>query len=741
MLVTKRDGSTEEFNIQKITRVLNWATKGLKNVSSSDIEIGVNLGITENISTNDLHSLLVESSANLISVEKDDYQYVAGRLLNYQIRKQVWGGKKAPTLLDLINKNVNSGHYTKNLLKWYSTNEINKIGELIDHNKDMDYTYVSVKQLCDKYLVKDNITKSLKETPQFRYIVCAMTVFHKYVGKKRFELIKKAYDHFSNFRINLPTPILAWTGTGHNSFSSCCLIDMLDTKESINATVYSVSSATAAGYGIGVNFGRMRAVGDGIKNNTIIHPGVLPFLKLVESSCKAWRKGSVRGGGATVTFPIWHKEIMEVLQLKNSTTGTHDNRVFNLDYSIVLTKLFLDRLAKKENVSLFSPNDVPGLYEAFGLPGFDTLYAKYEADPSISRRTVSAYELFSLLFKERKETGRIYILFLDNANKYSSWAGKIDFSNLCQEVLHNINSIQDINHPDSETGVCILAALNWLNIENDAQLEECCDITVRMLEEVIDIQDYYDVSAENFAKKKRSLGIGMTNMAAFLARNRVKYSDDSALELVNEWSEKQQYFLIKSSIQLAKERGPCELQKASRYSTGWLPIDKELPNAIVPKMDWEKLRADLKRYGIRHCTLSCQMPVESSSKVQNATNGIEPIRALLTYHASKKSSIPTLAPNVAQDAKYYELAFDMKSNSGYLKLANAMQRWIDMGMSVNQYFNVKDYHDKNIPMKEILKDVVEFYKGGGKALYYLNTFDGNKQNDETNECPDGACKL
>jgi len=704
--VIKKDGSKEEFNIEKIHKVVSWAVDGLSGVAVSDIEINAKLNIVNGITTDQIHSVLIESAANLICEEAPDYQYVAGRLLNYQLRKNVWGGKNAPKLIDLIEDNIRLGYYEPKLLEWYTKDEVNKIDEFINHDQDMEYTYCSVKQLCDKYIVKNQEAKVLYETPQFRYMIAAMTIFHEYPTKTRLTYVKRAYNYFSKFKINLPTPQLAGLGTKNNSYASCCLIEMLNTKESINATNHAVAGATCAGYGIGVNYGRMQAINTGVKNGTILHPGVVPFLKITEANTKAWQKNGVRGGSATVNFPIWHYEIENIVQLKNATTGTHDSRVFNLDYAIGMSKLFYERFIKDETITLFSPHEVPDLYDAFGLPEFDELYVKYENSKKIKNKSVVKFrELFSLLVKERLETGRIYILNVDNANTYGSWNDKVNMTNLCVEVTQAIEPLKDIDDPDSEIGVCILSAINWLEINSDEEMEKVCDIVVRMLDAIIDFQDYFDTAARNFCQNKRSLGVGITNLAAFLAANKVKYYDKEALNLVDEWMEKQQYYLIKASIELAKEKGQCNKFKSSRYNNGWLPIDKQYKEMLTdrkPSMPWEDLRVELMQWGMRHTTLTCEMPVESSSATQNVTNGAEPVRALLSYKSSKKSSIPFLVPNIKKDKHNYTIAFEMHDNIGYLNICNVIQRWMDMSMSVNQYFNPANYEDKKIPYTQII---------------------------------------
>lgn len=740
--VVKKDGSKESFQIDKIHKVVTWAVSGLSDVTVSDIEINAKLSITDGITTEQIHAVLVDSAANLISEESPDYQYVAARLLNYQLRKNVWGGKNAPKLVDLIKKNIDLGYYTPNILDWYTVDEINKIDEFIDHDRDMGYTYCSVKQLCDKYLVKNQHKNELYETPQFRYIVAALTIFNKYPKKTRLSYVKKIYNAFSKFKINLATPQLAWLGTKNNSYASCCLIEMLDESTSINATNQAIAEATSAGYGIGVNFGRMRAMGSPVKNGTILHPGVVPFLKICEANTKAWQKNGVRGGSATVNFPFWHLEIENILQLKNATTGTNESRVFNLDYVIGFSKLFWERFLKNEDITLFSPWEVEDLYDSFGLPEFDELYVKYEKSKSIKmKRKINSRDFISLFVKERLESGRIYVFNADNVNEYGSWIDKVNMTNLCVEVNHAIKPLKSYLDPESEIGVCILSAINWLEVTSEEDFERVCDLVVRMLDELIDNQDYFSEAARRFCHGKRSLGIGITNLAAFLAKHKLKYTDPESLELVEDWMEKQQYYLIKSSINLAKEKGPCSNFHTSKYSSGWLPVDKKFKESILnktPSMDWEELRLKLKEHGMRHCTLTCQMPCESSATTQNVTNGVEPIRSLLTYKSSKKSSIPCLVPNVKNFD--YQLAFDMPDNIGYINICSVIQKWMDMAMSVNQYFNPKNYEDGKIPYTQIIKEMVHFYKHGGKSLYYLNTNDMNSH-FEKSSCSAGGCTL
>lgn len=752
--MTKRNGSKEKFDIEKIHHVIEWAIKDLSGVSLSDVEINAKLSIRDGITSHEIHEVLIESAANLISLKASNYQYVAARLLNYRLRKDVWGGKNAPKFIDLISRGIRDTKiYEPALLDWYSKAEIDKLDEAIVHDRDLEFTYAGIRQLCDKYLLQNRVSKQVYETPQFAYMLIAMTLFHSYAKDIRLDYVKRAYNYFSRHKINLPTPIMAGVRTTMKSFASCCLIDCDDSMESIFASVSAVGHATARRYGIGINMGRMRALNTPIRGGDVVHTGVVPFLKVFESTAKSCQQGGLRGGGGTVTFPIWHYEIEDILQLKNNA-GTDENRVRKLDYSISFSRLFYDRFLKNENITLFSPHEVPELYGAFGLTEFDDLYLKAEKDKSIKyKKVIAARRLFSLKTKEHIETGRIYTLNIDHANAHSPWLDKVNMANLCQEVTHPVVPLRSLDDPDGEIGVCVLAAVNWLEIQSEAEMSKVCDIIVRMLDELIDYQDYFAPAAKNFATKRRSLGVGVTNLAAFLAKHELFYSDKKAVNLVDEWMEKQQYYLLSASMEIAKQKGRCEKFDRTKYARGIFPLDtykKDVDDIVTrkPSMDWERLKVDVVKYGLRHSTLTAHMPVESSSIIQNATNGIEPPRALLSYKGSKVRRIPFLVPHADKWRARYTLAFEMKDNTGYLNIAAALQKWTDMAISVNLYYNFP------LDDSQVIKDTLLHYKLGGKTIYYINTNDGNRQdvsgesNDtaihkeiEDDGCLGGACKL
>jgi ribonucleoside-diphosphate reductase alpha chain len=745
IFIKKRNGEQEKFNIEKIHKIINWAVTGIEDVSLSEIEINAKLNMVNNITSADIHRVLIDSAANLISLEKPNYQYVAGRLLSYQLRKDVWGGKHAPRLLDVIHVGVRKKIYDPIILEKYSEDELNKAGEWVDHDRDLNFTYAGIKQLCDKYLIKNRVTDKIYETPQFAYILIALYAFINYPAATRLDYVRRFYNAISKHKINLPTPIVAGLRTNSKSYASCCLIGVDDTKESITASGTAISIATANKCGIGIDISRIRAIGTSVKNGEVVHTGVIPFLKIYEASVKAWQQNGLRGGSATTNIQWWHYEIEDVVVLKNNA-GTDDNRVRKLDYTVGMSKLFYDRVIKDEDVVLFSPHEVPHLFEAWGTPKFNKVYEECEQDKRIKvKKKVSARKLFSLIVKERVETGRIYILNVDTANEHSAWLDKITMSNLCTEVIQPTIPLTDFNDPDAEIGMCILSAINMLEIKDWKDLEKICDLAVRFLDEVIDVQYYFNKAAENFAKKRRSLGIGITNLAAFFARNDVSYGSRNSLLLLDEWMEQFQYALLKSSLQLAKEKGKCEKFAHTKYANGILPVDtykKKVDDVVKRKLslDWDKLREEIKVHGVRHSTLSSCMPCESSSVIQCSTNGVEPVRSLITYKMSKMGKLPVLVPGIGKYEKNYELAYDFKDNTGIINVNAVIQKYIDMAISTNIYYNYSHYSNNSLPDSKVMKELMYAYSMGLISLYYNNTDDGDKE-QSTNDCSSGACKL
>jgi len=746
--VTKRDGTRVPFNVENIDKVIKWGSQNITGVSVSDIAINTKLNLVDGITTKEIHKVLIDASINLFNEENPNYQWVASRLLNYQIRKDVWGGKNPPRLYDFIKNNTDKNLYHPEILEKYSKAEIDKLDDKINHDRDYNFTYSGLKQLCDKYLIQNRKSKEIFETPQFAYMLAAMVSHINYSQNTRLNYVKRAYDKFSKFKINLPTPQMAGLRGLLKQYASCCLIDVGDTKESIFSSNTAAGFATTQRYGIGLNFGRIRGIGTEIKGGSVIHTGIIPFLKVFEATVKSCQQNGIRGGGATVNFPIWHYEIEDILSLKNNG-GTEDNRVRKVDYVIQFSKLFYERFMKNETITLFSPHEVSELTESFGLPQFDELYIKCEADKSIKyKRKVKASALLSQFTKERTETGRYYVMNMDHCNEHGSFLERVCMTNLCAEITHPTKPIQHIDDPEGEIGICVLSAINVLEIKDDQDLIDTCDTIVRMLDEIIDYQEYFTKAAENFTKKRRSLGIGITNLAALLAKNNLKYMDAEAPNFVDTLMEKIQYHLIASSVELAKEKGRCEKFNTTKYSLGVLPIDtykKKVDQVVTrkPSLDWDELRQRVLTHGMRHSTLTAMMPCESSSVIQNSTNGIEPPRSLLTYKGSKANSVPLLVPNYSTYKNKYTLQFDMPDNTGYINIVAAIQKWTDMAISANLYYNYDHYPNKALPDSVILKELLYAYSMGVKTLYYSNTYDGDKQSatDEGSGCAGGSCTI
>ena len=746
--VKKRNGELEKFNVEKINKVISWAIENLSGVSLTDVEINAKLNIVEGIATRDIHQVLIESAANLISLEKPNYQFVAARLLNYQLRKDVWGGRHAPRLIDVINLGLRKEIYDPAIIEKYTEDEINKLGEYIDHDRDFIFTYAGIKQLCDKYLIKNRVTGKIFETPQFAYMLISMYAFINYPIETRAEYVRRFYNAISRHKINLPTPIMAGVRSRSKSYASCCLIGVDDTKESITASGTAVSIATASRCGIGIDVSKIRAIGSPVNNGEVVHTGLIPFLKIYESSVKAWQQNGLRGGSATVNLQWWHYEIDDIVVLKNNA-GTDDNRVRKLDYTVGMSKLFYDRVIKNENVTLFSPAEVPHLFDAWGTSRFNKVYEECEQDKKIKiKKKISARKLFSLIVKERVETGRIYILNVDTANEHTPWMDKVTMSNLCTEVIHPTIPLNDYHDKDGEIGMCILSAINMIEIKDWKDLEKTCDLAVRFLEEIINIQTYFNTAAENFAKKRRSLGIGITNLAAFLAKNNISYSSKQALSIIDEWMEHFQYYLLTASNNLAKERGRCEKFDSTKYAKGLLPIDtykKKVDELVKRKLslDWKFLRESIKQHGLRHSTLSCCMPCESSSVIQCSTNGVEPIRSLVTFKMSKMGKLPVLAPGIGKYDSNYDFAFNFKDNYGLINVNAVIQKYIDMAISTNIYYNYSHYENNILPDSKVMKELMYACSVGLISLYYNNTDDGDKEQliNKEQDCSSGACKL
>ena len=726
----KRDD--EILNIEKIHEMVSYATEDLKGVSASQVEMSSGLQFYDGMTTDDIQLILIKSSADLISLEHPNYQYVAARLLLFTLRKKLFHRLwDHPHLYGHLKRCVTRGVYDKDIFSWYEKKDFDRMEYWLKHDRDYLFTYAGLRQVIDKYLVQDRTTGKVFETPQFMYMMIAATVFAKYPRQTRMTYVKKYYDAISTFKINIPTPVMAGVRTPMRQYASCVLIDVDDTLPSIFASDMAIGRYTAQRAGIGINVGRIRAINSRIRNGEVTHTGLIPFLKKFETTVKCCTQNGVRGGCATVHFPIWHKEIEDLIVLKNNK-GTEDNRVRHLDYSVQISKLFYERFIKNQDMTLFSPDDVPDLYKSFGTKDFDDLYVKYE-DSKVSKKRISAQTLFFSILKERAETGRIYIMNIDHANEHSAFKSQIKMSNLCQEITLPTDPIQHIDG-HGEIALCILSAINIGTLEKIKDLKEICDLSVRALDEIIDHQDYPVKAAEISTRRRRSLGIGYIGLAHYLARKGVKYDDKRACEEVNKLTEAFQYFLLESSNNLAKEKGKCEYFERTKYSDGILPIDtykKDVDKIVNKKLryDWEDLRKRIKEDGLRHSTLSAQMPSESSSVVSNETNGVEPPRDYLSVKKSKKGPLKQIVPDYRKLKKNYTLLWDMKNNDGYIKIIAVMQKYFDQGISGNWSYNPEHYEDNQVPVSEMTKDLLNTYKYGWKTSYYHNTYDGKSEEE------------
>jgi ribonucleoside-diphosphate reductase alpha chain len=726
--VQKRNGSIESIDLDKMHVMVDEACKGLAGVSASQVEMQSGIQFYDGITTGEIQEILIRSASDLIDLDHPNYQFVAARLLLFAVRKSLYGKmQELPPLEQHIYACVNAEVYDKEIFDKYSKEDIDKANNFIDHDRDYLFTYAGLRQVVDKYLVQDRSGGGVYETPQFMYMMIALTIFAEYPKETRLSYVKRYYDAISKHKINIPTPIMAGVRTPLRQFASCVLVDVDDSLDSIFSSDMAIGRYVAQRAGIGINAGRIRGINSKIRGGEVQHTGVVPFLKKFEATVRCCTQNGIRGGSATVHFPIWHQEIQDILVLKNNK-GTEDNRVRKLDYSIQISKLFYERFIQDSEITLFSPHDVPGLYDAFGTDKFDELYVQYENNSSIPSKTVKAQELILSLLKERAETGRIYIMNIDHCNSHSSFKDKVEMSNLCQEITLPTYPLQHIDDPNGEIALCILSAINVGKVKSDEELEELCDLSVRGLDELIDYQKYPVIAAEIGTKARRSLGVGFIGLAHYLAKLGHKYDSQGAWDAVHGLAESFQYYLLKSSNQLAKEKGHCEYFGRTKYADGILPIDTykrdvdEISSSSL-QHDWEALRASILEYGLRHSTLSAQMPSESSSVVSNATNGIEPPRGFLSIKKSKKGPLKQIVPQYATLKNNYTLLWDMLSNRGYINIVAVMQKFFDQAISGNWSYNPENYPDNEVPVSVMANDFLTTYKMGWKTSYYQNTYD------------------
>ena len=743
--IKKRNGDKEPLDIEKLHKVVEYACEGLTGVSASEVELKSHIQFYNNMTTKEIQETLIKAAADLISEESPNYQFVAGRLICYDLRKEVYNNFKPRSLYKQTKRIIKKGFYDPELLKWYTPDEFNRMDQWIDHSRDETLTYAAMEQLRGKYLVQDRAKKIIHETPQVAFMLIAATLFHRY-GDDRLTYVKEFYDALSSFQISMPTPVMAGVRTNVRQFSSCVLIETDDSLDSINATSGAIVKYVSKRAGIGIGAGRIRALGSPINGGHATHTGVIPFYKHFQTAVRSCSQGGVRGGAATLYYPIWHYEIEDLLVLKNNK-GTEDNRIRHLDYGVQFNKVFYERLLNGEDITLFSPSDVPELYEPFfsDVDKFRELYEIAERKTSIKKKKIPAIELFSAFMQERKDTGRIYLMNVDHANDHGSFIAEeapIRMSNLCCEIDLPTKPLEDIHDENGEISLCTLGAVNWGNIKEPSDFEKPAELLVRALDELLSYQDYPVLAAEKSTMGRRPLGIGIINFAYWMAKNNMTYTDPN-LEMIDEWTEAWSYYLIKASNQIAQEKGPCILNDETKYSKGIMPMNtyKSEVNELVsrkPSMDWNSLADDLREYGIRNSTLMALMPSETSSQISNATNGIEPPRALVSVKQSKDGVLKQVVPGIFHLKNKYELLWNQKSPSGYLKICAILQKYVDQGISVNTSYNPVHFEDEKIPMSTLLQDLLMFYKYGGKQLYYFNTFDG--ATDETDEDCE-SCKI
>ena len=725
--VVKRSGQIEPIDLEKMHKMVDAACEGLAGVSASQVEIQSGIQFYDGITTGEIQEILIRSASDLIDLDHPNYQFVAARLLLFSVRKSVYGKMRdLPGLLSHIKECVNRGIYDSEVLDKYSEDELEKVNSYIDHHRDFLFTYAGLRQVVDKYLVQDRSTGKVYESPQFMYVMIALTIFQDYPKETRLNYVRRYYDAISKHKINIPTPIMAGVRTPLRQFATVCLLMLMTPSILSLALDMAIGRYVAQRAGIGINAGRIRGINAKIRGGEVQHTGVVPFLKKFESTVRCCTQNGIRGGSATVHFPIWHQEIEDIIVLKNNK-GTEDNRVRKLDYSIQISKLFYERFIKDGDISLFSPHDVPGLYDAFGTDEFDDLYTSYESDGSIPRKTIGAQKLIMDLLKERAETGRIYIMNMDHCNSHSSFKDKVNMSNLCQEITLPTDPLQHIDG-QGEIALCILSAVNVGKVKSDHELEELCDLSVRGLEELIDYQKYPILAAELATKARRSLGVGFIGLAHYLAKLGFNYADQEAWDAVHGLAESFQYYLLKSSNQIAKEKGACSAFPRTKYADGILPIDtykKDVDEitSIKYEHDWEGLRKSILEHGLRHSTLSAQMPSESSSVVSNATNGIEPPRGYLSIKKSKKGPLKQIVPSYSTLKNNYTLLWDMPDNTGYINVVSVMQKFFDQAISGNWSYNPENYPDSEIPVSVMAGDLLKTYKYGWKTSYYQNTYD------------------
>ena len=735
--IEKRDGSTEDLDLEKMHKVVFYACEDITGVSASEVEIKSHLSFYSGIRSVEIQETLIKSAADLISEDKPNYQWVAGRLINYHLRKQVYGQFDPWSMKELVIKNIERGFYDPEILEMYDDEEWDQLDTIVKHERDENMTYAAMEQFRGKYLVKNRVTGQIFETPQAAYLLISATLFANYPKQERMKWVKDYYDAISNFDLSLPTPVMAGVRTPQRQFSSCVLVETGDSLDSINATTSSIVKYVSQKAGIGIGAGSIRALGSPIRNGDAYHTGVVPFYKMFQAATRSCSQGGVRNGAATLYYPLWHLEVEDMLVLKNNK-GTEDNRVRHMDYGVQFNKLMYERLLTNENITLFSPQDVPGLYEAFfnDQDKFKELYETAERNTKIRKKSIRASDLFSAFMEERKNTGRIYLMNVDHANDHGAFVSEkapIKQSNLCCEINLPTKPLTDFNDEEGEIALCTLSAINWGNIKDPSGFEKPCELAVRGLDALLTYQNYPVKAARNSTESRRPLGVGIINLAYWMAKNDMTYTDPD-LKLIDEYAEAWSYYLIKASANLAEEQGACPKTDETKYSAGITPnmtYKKDVDELVAHKerMPWKSLRKQLQKTGIRNSTLMALMPAETSAQISNSTNGIEPPLAYVSVKQSKDVILKQVVPEFSRLKNKDEMLWTQKSPEGYLKIMAVLQKYIDQGISVNTSYNPTFYEDEKIPMSSMLQHLIMFYKYGGKQLYYFNTYDGQGEID------------
>lgn len=747
--VVKNSGSTEKFDAEKANRVVEWACEGL-DVCASEILMKAQIQMFDGVTTKAIHETLIKAASDLISVQNPDYQYAAARLLLFKIRKEAYGDFQPFDLFHQIYLNVGNGKYDRHLLDDYTRDEIAFLNDKIVHDRDFDYTYAAMRQYEDKYLVKNRVTGEIYESPQMALMLIAMGLLSKEDKKTRLDRIVDLYENVSLMKVSLPTPIMAGVRTPTRQFSSCVLIESGDDINQIFNANTAQGKYAAQRAGIGLNFGMIRGQDAAIRGGEVKHAGTVPIVRMYQESLGWTSQGGVRKASANYFYPMWHWDFESLIVLKNNR-GTESTRARHVDYGLQINKLLYTRLQHGKNITLFHPNVAGGkLYEYFfsDQEKFQQLYEELEADPSVAKKSISAADAFSVFGQERSQTGRIYVQHVDHCNTNSPFDPKqapVKQSNLCMEIALPTHPINDINDPKDpgEVALCTLSAINLGKIEKLEDMREPVRTLVRALDRLLDYQNYPVLAAEK-TKLRRTLGIGWTNLAYYLAKRGLKYSDPRAANAVHELAEAFQYYLLEASVDLAKELGKCDLFHETTYSQGILPIDRykkevDALHTAELKMDWEKLRLDIALHGLRNSTLSTMMPCETSSQITNSTNGFEPPRDAISFKKSSAGMLPVLVPGVEDPSVVYEYKWDMDSPLPYLGLVAIMQKFIDQAASANTFYKPWDFPGGKLPIKVVLRDIMWAYKHGLKTLYYQETKDGNDQDDDG--CGGGSCKL